>query len=620
MPARPWEGLRQGCTVAFATRSHLLGMALAGAGRRVQIQVPMRYLALAADYDQTLATGSRLPSDTEGALRKLRRSGRRMLLLTGRTLDELTSVCPGLDLFDCVVLENGGVLYVPSTRQSTLLCHATALALIPALEQRGVKPIIRGQVLLATRRPHEVTVLEAIRDLGLELQIIFNGHSVMVLPSGVNKGSGLREALRTLGLSVHEVVGVGDAANDHSFLEICECAVAVHNAIPSIKAKADFCTRGSNGLGVAELIDELVANDLASRAPGGGGDVVVLASHMDGPLTFRPYGQNILISGPSSAGKSTFATALIERLIERDFQVCIIDPEGDYSTLDGITTVGHRLRAPSIEDVLERLANAEENVVVNLLGVPFDERPSFFSQLFPRLQALRARSGRPHWLVIDEVHHLLPESWGLAPSTLPQRLGEMILITHQPREVTPAVLGMVDIVVAVGAAPEATLAEYAAALGLSPPEVAPGRGAAQRDARSDRPNEVVIWQRTAGRAPCRAVVMPPRSERLRHLRKYAEGNLGHRGFFFRGREGRLNLRAVNLTSFCDMAAGVDDETWLFHLQRGDYASWFHNTIKDEGLAREVVAIAAGSQVQASDSRRLVRDAIERRYMLPYGQE
>jgi len=578
----------------------------------------MRYLALAADYDQTLATAGRLSSDTESALRRLRRSGRRMLLLTGRTLDELTSVCPALDLFDCIVLENGGVLYVPSSRQSTLLCSATALALVPALEQRGVQPIIRGQALVATRRPHEVAVLESLRDLGLELQIIFNGHSVMVLPSGVNKGSGLREALRTVGLSVHEVVGIGDAANDHSFLEICECAVAVHNAIPSIKAKADFCTPGSEGRGVVELINELVANDLAGRAPGGGGDVIALASHSDGPMTFRPYGQNILISGPSSAGKSTFATALIERLMDRDFQVCIIDPEGDYSTLTGITTVGHRLRAPSVEEVMDRLAHAEANVVVNLLGVPFDERPDFFSQLFPRLQALRARTGRPHWLVIDEVHHLLPESWGLAPSTLPQRLGETILITHQPREVTPSILARVDIVVAVGAMPEATLAEFAAALELSPPEVAPAGGEARENGARGSSNEVVIWQRAAGLAPCRAVVLPPRSERLRHRRKYAEGNLGHRGFFFRGPESRLNLRAKNLASFCDLATGVDDETWLFHLGRGDYASWFHNTIKDEDLAREVTAIAADARLHPFDSRRLVRDAIERRYMLPYG--
>lgn len=579
----------------------------------------MRYLALAANYDQTLATAGTLSAGTENALRRLRKSGRRIVLLTGRTLDELAHVCPKLDLFDCIVVENGGVLYVPSRRQSTLLCRPTALALVPALEQRGVWPIVQGEALVATRRPHEVAVLEALRDLGLELQIVFNGQAVMALPSGVNKGSGLREALRTLGLSVHEVVGIGNEANDHSFLELCECAVAPENAIPSIKAQVDFCTVGSEGLGVVELVDELVASDLASRGPGGAGDVIALGSTKEGPLTFSPYGQNILISGPSSSGKSTFATALIERLIEREFQVCIIDPEGDYNTLEGTVAVGHRLRTPSMDDVMSRLGSSATSLVVNLLGVPLEERPDFFSQLFPRLQALRARTGRPHWLVIDEVHHLLPESWGFAPSTLPQRLGETVLITHQPREVTPAILATVDIVVAVGTAPEATLAEYAAALRLPAPEIEPAEGeGGERKAPGARTNEVVIWQRTAGRAPRRAAVLPPRSERLRHLRKYAEGNLGHRGFFFRGPENRLNLRAINLTSFCDMAAGVDDETWLFHLRRGDFVYWFRDTIKDEGLARDVSDIAAELQLPPSDSRRRVRDAIERRYMIPYG--
>lgn len=52
--------------------------------------------------------------------------------------------------------------------------------------------------------------------------------------------------------------------------------------------------------------------------------------------------------------------------------------------------------------------------------------------------------------------------------------------------------------------------------------------------------------------------------------------------------------------------------------RGDYAAWFQHAIRDEDLAREVTAIGEASDLQPSDSRRLVRDAIERRYMLPYG--
>ena len=239
--------------------------------------------------------------------------------------------------------------------------------------------------------------------------------------------------------------------------------------------------------------------------------------------------------------------------------------------------------------------------------MPLRERPDFFSQLFPRLQALRARTGRPHWLLIDEVHHLLPAAWGLAPSTLPQRLGETILITYRPREVSASILAMVDTAVAVGPSPEATLAELATALRTAPPRAPTGE--TKRD-------EVVVWQRSAGGDPFTAVMVPARSERLRHLRKYAEGNLGPSSFFFRGPGARMNLRAQNLTSFCEMAAGVDDDTWLFHLHRGDYSEWMRGAIKDEDLAREVVGVEDASHLDSTESRRMVRDAIDRRYMLP----
>src|SRR4029078_362118 len=83
------------------------------------------------------------------------------------------------------------------------------------------------------------------------------------LPSGVKKATGIRSALRKLGLSPHEAVGVGDAENDHSFLDRCECAVAVANAAPSIRKLAAFVTKREGGRGVAELIDELITDDLA---------------------------------------------------------------------------------------------------------------------------------------------------------------------------------------------------------------------------------------------------------------------------------------------------------------------------------------------------------------------
>lgn len=568
----------------------------------------MRYLALAADYDGTLTASGRLSAEVHSAVDRLRSSGRRLVLITGRTFEELISVCPNVEMFDAVVLENGGVLYSPSRGDTTVLCPPASMELARELARRGVEPLSQGRAIVTTRRPNEVIVLETIRDLGLELQIIFNGNAVMVLPSGVNKGSGLEAALRDMGISAHEVVGVGNAGNDHSFLAICECAVAVDNAIAAVKATADFCTSGSDGNGVAELIDELVTTDLSDRTPRGVGDHVVLAGRRDGTsVTFPPYGSNLLVSGPSGAGKSTFATGFIERLIDRGFQLCIIDPEGDYSTVDEIVTVGSRVRAPLVDEILERLREPDANVVVNLLGIRLLERPDFFSQLFPGLQAMRARTGRPHWILVDEVHHLLPADWGLAPSILPQRLGESILITHRPREVAASILAMVDTVVAVGPSYDATLAEFASALEIVPPKF---------EVEESKRNEVVVWQRTAGVDPFTAVVVPARSERLRHLRKYAEGHLGPKRFFFRGPGERMNLGAQNLVSFSEMAAGVDDDTWLYHLRRGDYSRWLSRAIKDDDLADEVAAVEQASQLTSSDSRRMVRDAIDRRYMLP----
>jgi HAD superfamily hydrolase (TIGR01484 family) len=568
----------------------------------------MRYLALASDYDGTLTTSGTLASETIKALERLRASGRRTIVVTGRRLEDLRSACPRLDLFDCIVAENGAVLYWPDSRDTVALSQPPPAVFTEALRQRGVTPLVSGHVVVATHHPHERSVVEVIHELGLELQVIFNGDAVMVLPSGVNKGSGLERALRKLGLSPHEVVGIGSAGNDHSFMELSECAVAVVNALPAIKAKASFSTRSVDGAGVVELIDELIRTDLADRSPLGAGSALVLGTREDGTAaSFEPYGRNLLIAGPSASGKSTFATGLIERLIERSYQLCIIDPEGDYGTLDDIITLGSRLRAPRVEEILDVLADPSANVVVNLLGISLSDRPEFFVQLFPHLQAMRAQRGRPHWILVDEVHHLLPPNWGLVPSMLPQRLGETILVTVHPSQVAAPILRLVDIAVAVGRSPEMTLGEFASAVGdVVPPTPAP----------SDSRDEVIAWFRTAGTVPFRLRVVPARSERLRHLRKYAEGDLGPKSFLFRGPHGRLKLRASNLVSFCDLAAGVDDETWLFHLRGRHYSDWLSLVVKDEDLAREVASIERATDLSANQSRQLVRDAIDRRYTLP----
>jgi 3-deoxy-D-manno-octulosonate 8-phosphate phosphatase KdsC-like HAD superfamily phosphatase len=115
---------------------------------------------------------------------------------------------------------------------------------------------------VATVEPYEHTVLAVIRDLGLEWHVIFNKGAVMALPSGITKATGLAPVLAELLIPAVRVVGVGDAENDHAFLNLCGCAVAVANALPAVKATCDLVTTGARGAGVAELIERLLANDL----------------------------------------------------------------------------------------------------------------------------------------------------------------------------------------------------------------------------------------------------------------------------------------------------------------------------------------------------------------------
>jgi hydroxymethylpyrimidine pyrophosphatase-like HAD family hydrolase len=568
----------------------------------------MRYLVLVTDYDGTLATDGAVDESTLSALERLRMSGRRAILLTGRQLDDLLTVCPRLSLFDYVVAENGGVLYEPRTRQETLLGKPPSARFLRRLRELTGNAIGIGKVIVDTRVPHHSAVLQVIQEMGLELQIIFNRDAVMVLPAGVNKATGMDHALRKLGLSPHEAIGIGDAQNDHSFLERCECAVAVANALPTIREVAAFTTTGEAGHGVAEVIDELIANDLSRMHGQLQRNLVAIGTGPEGnAVAIPPYGLNILIAGPSGSGKSTVTAGIVERLIERDYQVCMIDPEGDYGTLPQVLSLGSPRHAIPVNEALAVLEDPKLNLNLNLLGIPLADRPQYFGHLFPSLQAMRTRTGRPHWIVLDEAHHMLPHNWGHVGKALPHRLGETILVTVHPDHVAHAILSMTDLVILVGESPEKRLNEFANALDLTfhwPDDLRYQRGHA------------VAWFPHSGKPPFSMRIMASRAERIRHLRKYAEGNMRDRSFYFRGPDGRLNLKAQNLVMFAQIAEGIDEETWSFHLQNGDYSTRFREAVKDPYLADQAERIEHRRDLQPAESRGLIVRFIEARYTLP----
>ena len=567
----------------------------------------MRFVALATDYDGTLAHDGLVPARGVEALDRFRASGRRLLLVTGRELGELLGIFPEIDRFDCVVAENGALLHFPATGENEVLAEPAPPAFVAALRRRGV-PVSVGASIVATVEPHETAVLETIRDLGLELQVIFNKGAVMVLPASVNKATGLARALTRLSLSTHNVAAIGDAENDHALLHAVEYGAAVANAIPTLKETADHASTLARTDAVIELIDAILEHDLRDAAAAVARHRILLGHAQDGAaVEVDAYARGLLLAGTSGSGKSTLATGLLERLCERGYQFCAIDPEGDYEDFGAGIVFGNGDRAPSVEEVMTALEKPDANAIVNLIGLPLDDRPAFFLDLLPRLHGLRARTGRPHWILVDETHHLMPRDLDSAPTILAQEPSGMLYVTVHPEWIAPAVLRSVDSVVVLGTSPAQALAAVAAASDTPAPAL---------DDASLPSGQALLWQ--VGRTQTRRfTVAGERAQRRRHRRKYAEGELPEdRSFWFRGPQEKLRLRARNLFDFLQIGEGVDDETWQHHLHAGHYSVWMHDCIKDAELSAEVAAVEEASGLNANESRARVRAAVEKHYTLP----
>jgi hypothetical protein len=268
-----------------------------------------------------------------------------------------------------------------------------------------------------------------------------------------------------------------------------------------------------------------------------------------------------------------------------------------------LVTIGDLQRAPGFAEIMAVLRDPDVHANANLLGIALADRPAYLAALLPHLRAMRVRTGRPHWLIVDEAHHLLPRLWG----HVPQRLNESLFVTVHPERLAPSILECIDVVIAVGAAPDNTLREFAAAIERPAAELP--RSCVEKD-------QVACWFVFSGEAPFPMRVIPGQAERIRHYRKYAEGNVRYKSFYFRGPMGKHNLKAQNLNVFCQIAEGIGEETWMFHLRRNDYSRWMREVIKNQELAAVVEDIERRVDLGPAQTRELVRAAVETRYTLP----
>ena len=446
----------------------------------------MRYTAIALDYDGTIAHDGGVPPHVLDGLRRLKKSGRKLLLVTGRELEELLGVFPEIGIFDRVVAENGALMYYPEDGRRRELGEPPPPEFVARLKASGI-PLAVGHTIVATVRPHENVVLQAIADLGLEQQVIFNKGAVMVLPPGCNKASGLKTALQELGLSPRNCVAAGDGENDHALLDFAEYSVATANAVATLKDAADYVTRQVRGDGVLEVVEGIIADDLSGLPPKRRRRALCLGKDSTGQEVVLPSRRASLLIAGDERTTLEFSHAVLERLCKAGYQACVLDTHHEYSGFKSAVLFGTEDNPPAVGEVLTALEKPEVQVVVSLAAAPRDQRPGFVDKLLVPLTRLRETTGRPHWIVVDEASHLLPAR-GL-DGTPSAGAENTIYVSTDAASISPHVLAAVDGIAACGDEAPAILERIAAAASWPAPKL-PG---------VPRDGQALLWFRRSER-------------------------------------------------------------------------------------------------------------------------
>ncbi len=566
----------------------------------------MRYHALAVDYDGTIAHHGKVPHHVVDALKKVKASKRKILLVTGRELDELKEIFPAHNIFDLIVAENGALIYDPSTAEETKLGETPPGTFVDELRRRGVQPISTGRVIVATWEPYHHVALEVIKNSGIERQVIFNKGAVMILPPGVNKATGLEAALKKMEMSMHNVAAVGDAENDTAMFLTAECSVAVANALPAVKEQADWVTDADHGEGVIAVIDQLLKDDLINLETKLQRHHLLLGkTEADKDFFVSPYRNGILLAGTSGGGKTTLTVSFVEALAAKKYQFCLVDPEGDYSELTECVTVGDATHSPQLDEITTILKDSSQNVVICLLGIKLNDRPSFIKNLMAELGKLISSKGHPHWLILDEVHHLFPIEVESSFFNIPADMKNFLMITLSPDQVNKKLIQQADMQVLVGDNPQEALHKFGQVQEFPAENIS---------INALPKGEAWIWNLQPGAKPFVITLTKPQHLLQRHKKKYATGDMKGNSFYFTGPERKLNLKAQNLAFFSQVAEGIDDETWMFHLKRNDYSNWIRNAVGDRELA-DLVLKEEKHNNNAMATKRNILKSIEEKYTL-----
>lgn len=572
----------------------------------------MRFSVLALDYDGTIATDGVLDPDVRHAIADVRARGITVIIVTGRILDDLRRLVGDLRFVDAVVAENGAVISFPGSGRSSLLASPVPEALVEALRKNGI-PLEVGQSVIEAGASSAASVLSEIRRLELPQVLVFNRGRLMVLPSGVNKAMGLREALRSLRLSAHNAIAIGDAENDHDLLEACELGVAVAWGSDALKARADEVLDGAGPPAVAPYIRSAAEQPRIPPDRVGRRQVALGQDRTGKPVALAVRGRNVLIVGDPKSGKSWVAGLLCEQLILQRYSTCVVDPEGDYSGLEalpGVVVLGGNADGPSPRELRVALRYPDVNVVLDLSRMRHAKKWTYIRALLPALADLRRRTGVPHRILLDEAHYFLHEA-GVA-QLLDLELAGYTLVTYQPSRLHPDVIAASEATIVTRMTDQrelealASSSHWPASCGDTIGHLELGQAALVPAAHEAR-GEVTL------------VNLAPRlTSHVRHREKYLDVPVPRDLAFVFSKDGAsIHPQASSLREFVVAVGNRTAGQLEGFLRRGDFSRWIADVFGDNALAADLSAIEDQYRLgRASDVADAIVHAVETRYNLP----
>lgn len=546
----------------------------------------MRFRTLALDFDGTIALDGQLDPEVDRALEELGARGLTRVLVTGRILADLRCRLGHLRDFDAIVAEEGAVLAFPRSGTSRLLGRPPAPELLEGLRRHGLEARV-GQCLVECDASLAPAVLGLIRELELPLVIHFNRGRMMILPQAVSKATGLREALRTLRLSEHNALAIGDAENDHELLLACEVGVAVGWGSEGLKRAADVVLEGPGPRAVADYVRARAG--AAERLPTDSKrHRLLLGRHDDGSQVFlHVRGRNVLIAGDPFSGKSWLAGLLCEQLVLQGYSLCVVDPEGDYGelgALPGVRLLGGEGGLPGARDLERLFAYPDASAVIDLSRCATAEKPSYVTWLLTQLGDLRRRTGLPHRVVIDEAHYFLQDP--AAAAGLDLELGGTTLVSYQASRLHAELLRSCEALFVTRVTDEPEVRRLQELCGGPAADPAEDRRWKETLGALEVDQAVLLpGAEEAGGELLRFRLAPRLTRHVRHEHKYLDAPLAeHLAFRFRSR-GPLGARSArSLREFMDVLECARPEEIDGHLRRGDFSRWVSHVFHDPALA------------------------------------